>query len=78
MDVRVSMEPDQSILGKCVPILVECFVGCFVLELGIGATNIHDIKASEQADCSKLLDPAKVDVKRTYTTEFVKSLKVMP
>lgn len=26
----------------------------------------------------KLLDPAKVDVKQTYTTEFVKDLKVMP
>lgn len=26
----------------------------------------------------KLLDPAKVDVKKTYTTQFVKDLKVMP
>jgi NitT/TauT family transport system substrate-binding protein len=26
----------------------------------------------------KLLDPAKVDLKKTYTTEFVKNLKVMP
>jgi NitT/TauT family transport system substrate-binding protein len=26
----------------------------------------------------KLIDPAKVDLKKTYTTEFVKDLKVMP
>jgi hypothetical protein len=26
----------------------------------------------------KLVDPAKVDLKRTYTTEFVKNIKVMP
>ena len=26
----------------------------------------------------KLLDPAKVDLKKTYTTEFVKDLKIMP
>jgi NitT/TauT family transport system substrate-binding protein len=26
----------------------------------------------------KLLDPAKVDVKKTYTTEFVKDLKILP
>jgi NitT/TauT family transport system substrate-binding protein len=26
----------------------------------------------------KLLDPSKVDLKRTYTTQFVRDLKVMP
>jgi len=26
----------------------------------------------------KLLDPTKVDLKKTYTTQFVKDLKVMP
>jgi NitT/TauT family transport system substrate-binding protein len=26
----------------------------------------------------KLIDPAKVDVRKTYTTQFVKDLKVMP
>ena len=26
----------------------------------------------------KLIDPAKVDVKKTYTTEFVKGLKILP
>ena len=26
----------------------------------------------------KLLDPGKVDVKKTYTTEFVKDLKILP
>ena len=26
----------------------------------------------------KLLNPAKVDLKRTYTTQFVKDLKILP
>ena len=26
----------------------------------------------------KLVDPAKVDVKKTYTTQFVKDIKVLP
>ncbi len=26
----------------------------------------------------KLVDPAKVDVKKTYTTQFVQNLKIMP
>ena len=27
---------------------------------------------------NKLVDPAKVDVRKTYTTQFVRDLKVMP
>jgi NitT/TauT family transport system substrate-binding protein len=26
----------------------------------------------------KLIDPAKVDVRKTYTTQFVKDIKVLP
>jgi len=26
----------------------------------------------------KLLNPAKVDLKRTYTTQFVRDLKILP
>jgi NitT/TauT family transport system substrate-binding protein len=26
----------------------------------------------------KLLDPAKVDLRKTFTTEFIKDVKVMP
>ncbi|KQX87110.1 ABC transporter substrate-binding protein [Variovorax sp. Root473] len=47
--------------------------------LGIGV--ITDARAKASYDflvASKLLDPAKVDLTKTYTTEFVKDAKVLP
>lgn len=47
--------------------------------LGIG--TITDARMQKTYDVMvqhKLLDPAKVDVKKTYTTRFVQDLKVMP
>ena len=47
--------------------------------LGIG--TITDARMKQTYDLlvrHKLLDPAKVDVRKTYTTEFIKDLKVMP
>lgn len=47
--------------------------------LGIG--TITDERMKQTYDLlvqHKLLDPSKVDVKKTYTTQFVKDLKVMP
>ena len=47
--------------------------------LGIGV--ITDARMKETYDmlvAMKLLDPSKVDVRKTYTTEFVRDLKVMP
>jgi NitT/TauT family transport system substrate-binding protein len=46
---------------------------------GIGV--ITDARMKQTYDLlvqHKLLDPSKVDVKKTYTTEFIKDLKVMP
>ncbi len=46
---------------------------------GIGV--ITDARMKQTYDLlvqHKLLDPSKVDLKKTYTTEFVKDLKVMP
>ena len=40
-------------------------------------TGVKD-RASYVLVQHKLLDPTKVDIKKTYTTEFVKDLKVMP
>ena len=47
--------------------------------LGVGI--ITDARMKRTFDMMvemKLLDPAKVDVQRTYTTEFVKGLKILP
>jgi NitT/TauT family transport system substrate-binding protein len=46
---------------------------------GVGIVTDERMKATYDMLVSmKLVDPAKVDVKRTYTTDFVKNLKVMP
>ena len=48
-------------------------------KLGVGAITDERIKKTyDMMVAMKLLDPAKVDVKKTYTTQFVKDLKVMP
>ena len=48
-------------------------------KMGVGVITDERMKQIyDMMVTNKLLDPAKVDVKRTYTTEFVKTLKVMP
>ena len=47
----------------------------------MGAGVITDARMKQTYDmlvAMKLLDPAKVDVRKTYTTEFVKDLRVLP
>jgi len=47
----------------------------------MGAGIITDERMKKTYDmmvAMKLIDPAKVDLKKTYTTEFVKAIKVMP
>ena len=47
--------------------------------LGIGiVTDAREQQTYDMLVRLKLLDPKKVDLKKTYTTEFVKDLKVMP
>ncbi|MFT3819626.1 MAG: ABC transporter substrate-binding protein [Rubrivivax sp.] len=47
--------------------------------LGIGiVTDERMQRTYEMMVANKLLDPAKVELKKTYTTDFVKGLKVMP
>lgn len=47
--------------------------------LGIGIMTDARMKTTyDMMVAMKLIDPAKVDLKKTYTTEFVKSLKVLP
>ena len=48
-------------------------------KLGIGVLTDERIKKTYDMMVSmKLIDPAKVDLKKTYTTEFVKAMKVLP
>jgi NitT/TauT family transport system substrate-binding protein len=48
-------------------------------KLGVGIVTDARMKATyDMMVAMKLLDPTKVDLKKTYTTEFVKDLKVMP
>jgi NitT/TauT family transport system substrate-binding protein len=47
--------------------------------LGVGIVTDARMKATyDMLVAMKLLDPAKVDLKRTYTTQFVKDLKILP
>ncbi len=47
--------------------------------LGIGIVTDERMKKTyDMMVAMKLLDPSKVDLKKTYTTEFVKDLKIMP
>jgi len=48
-------------------------------KLGVGiVTDDRMKKTYDMMVAMKLLDPAKVDLKKTYTTEFVKDLKILP
>jgi NitT/TauT family transport system substrate-binding protein len=47
--------------------------------LGVGIVTDERIKQTYDMMVSmKLLDPSKVDLKKSYTTEFVKGLKILP
>jgi NitT/TauT family transport system substrate-binding protein len=48
-------------------------------KMGVGIMTDARMKATfDMMVAMKLLDPTKVDLKKTYTTEFVKDLKIMP
>ena len=47
--------------------------------LGVGIVTDERMKKTfDMMVAMKLVDPAKVDLKRTYTTQFVKNISVMP
>lgn len=48
-------------------------------KLGVGVITDERMKKTyDMMVALKLIDPAKVDLKRTYTTQFVKDLKILP
>ncbi len=47
--------------------------------LGVGVITDERMKKTyDMMVAMKLLDPAKVDLKKTYTTQFIKDIKVLP
>ncbi len=47
--------------------------------LGIGIITDARLRASyDFLVAARLIDPGKVDLARTYTTEFVRDLKILP
>jgi NitT/TauT family transport system substrate-binding protein len=58
---------------------MQIVTGGDAAKLGIGiVTDARMKKTYDMLVANKLLDPAKVDVKQTYSTDFVRDLKVMP
>ncbi len=48
-------------------------------KLGVGIITEERLKKTyDMLVAQKLIDPAKVDLKKSYTTEFVKDLKILP
>ena len=48
-------------------------------KLGVGVITDERMKKTyDMMVAMKLLDPAKVDLKKTYTTQFIKDIKVLP
>ncbi|CAD5369268.1 ABC transporter substrate-binding protein [Rubrivivax sp. A210] len=48
-------------------------------KLGVGTITDERMKKTyEMLVATKLIDPAKVELRKTYTTEFVKDLKILP
>lgn len=48
-------------------------------KLGVGVVTDARMKATyDMLVATRMLDPAKVDLKKVYTTEFVRNLRVMP
>jgi len=47
--------------------------------MGVGIVTDARMKQTyDMMVTMKLLDPTKVDLRKTYTTEFVKDLRIMP
>jgi NitT/TauT family transport system substrate-binding protein len=73
-----NMTDDLLANGRTLMLSTGMVLGGDAAKLGVGIMTDERIKKTYDMMVSmKLLDP-KVDVKKTYTTEFVKDLKIMP
>jgi len=73
-----SMRDDLLANGRASMLATGMVLGGDAAKMGVGIMTDERIKKTYDMMVSmKLLDP-KVDVKKTYTTEFVKDLKILP
>jgi NitT/TauT family transport system substrate-binding protein len=73
-----NMTDDLLANGRTLMVSTGMVFGGDAAKLGVGIMTDERLKKTYDMMVSmKLLDP-KVDVKKTYTTEFVKDLKIMP
>jgi NitT/TauT family transport system substrate-binding protein len=74
-----NMTDDLLANGKALLLSSGMVFGGDAAMLGVGIVTDERIrKTYDMLVAQKLLDPAKVDVKKTYTTEFVRDLKILP
>ena len=74
-----NMSDDLLANGRTLMLSTGMVLGGDAAKLGVGIMTDERVKKTYDMMVSmKLLDPAKVDLKKTYTTEFVKDLKILP
>jgi NitT/TauT family transport system substrate-binding protein len=74
-----NMTDDKIAHGIKMLVETGMVLGGDAAKFGVGTITDERIKKTYDMMVSmKLIDPAKVDVKKTYTTEFVKDLKILP
>ncbi len=58
---------------------MELVSGGDAARMGIGAMTAERLKATfDMMVAMKLIDPAKVDFRRTFNADFIKNIRVMP
>ena len=74
-----NMTDDQLAYGVAKLKEMGIVTGGDAAKMGIGAMTDERMKATfDMLVANKLIDPSKVDLKKTYTLQFVKDLKVLP
>ncbi len=74
-----SMTDDRIAVGIKLLVSSGMVFGGDAAKMGVGIVTDERMKATyDMLVAMKLLDPSKVDLKRTYTTQFVKDLKILP
>jgi NitT/TauT family transport system substrate-binding protein len=74
-----NMTDDLLANGKALMLSTGMVFGGDAAKMGVGIMTDERLKKTYDMLVSrKLLDPAKVDLKKTYTTEYVKDLKILP
>ena len=74
-----NMTDDQLTYGVAKLKEMGIVTGGDAAKMGIGAMTDERMKATfDMLVANKLIDPSKVDLKKTYTLQFVKDLKVLP